>query len=369
MSADEVCSLAWHCTAAGGLNVEDLALDPSSRHQSEHLKKALGESTRSSRYTGKVPMWNHNTEEREIVDFPLDLPYERFASEYEKDPKAFQVDQYSDPQLPPLYFDHEVYKAKGSKACPVGYFPDAVPHTKKVSFFAFYWSNTLSGTRYLICTLRKSDLCKCGCKGFCTLGVVLEIIAWAFGILASGFYPAFRHDGKPFDDELRANQRGMPIAEGNCGALCEARMDLEENCGCCGFKRSSNLENPCFCCDCHRDHLFDFPASVETSTWTPKDPTEYNTRVQRAIFKRLVTNVKQLQRLKDALAFDTRKDGYCGLSLLQAFPELNLPKGARLLTNENVQDIHNLDTIEPPAELLFFDARGDHGLNFICPSS
>eukprot|EP00969_Alexandrium_andersonii_P161011 7115508-Alexandrium_andersonii.AAC.1 len=62
-------------------------------------------------------------------------------------------------------------------AVPVGYFSDGAPHTKKDSFMAFYWSNVLTQKRHLITVLRKSDLCKCGCKGFCTTGGLLKAIA------------------------------------------------------------------------------------------------------------------------------------------------------------------------------------------------
>ena len=242
MYASTVCTLAWHARNAGAAGVADLACDPGSTHQAEHLRTALGDVEETSFYTAKIPMWDHVQEERHHVDFPFDLPYERFAAEYEKKPESFQVDLCPDPaEMPPVYFDHTVYKDKGSKACPVGYFSDGVPHTKKDSFFAFYWSNMLTEDRYNICTLRKSDLCRCGCKGLCTLEAVQSVIAWAFQILASGKYPSFRHDGKPFAEERRANLRGMDLANGYCGALCEMRADLEEFSNSCGFKRSSHV--------------------------------------------------------------------------------------------------------------------------------
>ncbi len=69
----------------------------------------------------------------------------------------------------------------------------------------------------------------------------------------------------------------------------------------------------------------------------------------------------------NALTFDNRKKGYGGLSLLEDFDELNLPKGCRLLETGPVSDIHKVANLEVPAELTFFNARGDHGLNFLCP--
>jgi hypothetical protein len=46
---------------------------------------------------------------------------------------------------------------------------------------------------------------------------------------------------------------------------------------------------------------------------------------------------------------------------------LDLPIGARLLENHSVPDLHDLDSVQFPATLLFFDSDGNHGLNFVCP--
>ena len=201
LSAKAVCTIAWHATSAGAANVSDLAYDPASpgQHQAEHLRAAIGARAASTFYMGSVPMWDHVAEQRIYIDFPINAPHEQFASAYEASPKDFRVGDMADRSvLPALYGQHMVVQAQGDLACPIGYFSDAVPHTKKDSFYAFYWSNLLTGTRYLICALRKSDLCKCGCRGLCTFGAVLRMIVWSFTALASGKYPACRHDGCPF---------------------------------------------------------------------------------------------------------------------------------------------------------------------------
>eukprot|EP00959_Pyramimonas_sp_CCMP1952_P090131 1886784-Pyramimonas_sp.AAC.1 len=41
-------------------------------------------------------------------------------------------------------------QGQGLSLCHSGIFSDAVPHTKTDGFFAHYWSNTLTGRRYLI---------------------------------------------------------------------------------------------------------------------------------------------------------------------------------------------------------------------------
>eukprot|EP00969_Alexandrium_andersonii_P151293 6689665-Alexandrium_andersonii.AAC.1 len=121
------------------------------------------------------------------MDFPMNAPHEHFAALYDANPTAFDYDlDESAGNLPPTFWKHPVYQAKKQQAYPVGYFSDAVPHTKKDSFIVFYWSCLLGDTkRHMICSVRKADLCKCGCKGFCTLGAILRMIAWSFNALAS----------------------------------------------------------------------------------------------------------------------------------------------------------------------------------------
>lgn len=137
----------------------------------------------------------------------MDLPHESFARAVAKEPDSFSVRKFDPSMYPPRYREHAVVKAKGDLAVPVGYFSDGVPHTKKDSFIAHYWSNTLTGQRYMICSIRKSDLCRCGCKGFCTIGRLQRIIAWSFNVLADGRYPRFDYNGQPFADELRSSTK------------------------------------------------------------------------------------------------------------------------------------------------------------------
>lgn len=264
--------------------------------------------------------------------------------------------------LPHTYRAHPVTQSKGEDcSVALGYFSDAVPHTKRDSFFCFYWSNLLTHTRYLICVVRKSDLCKCGCKGFCTLGTVSKIIAWSFNALATGEYPAFDHNGLPFQDGLRAAQRGTLIAAGVCGALCEMRADLLEFVGACGFKTWSNADHPCFCCSCERGDLFEFR---QAKSWLVKDGASYDEMVRRSCIKVHVVSSSQLAELIGALCFDER---YAGLALADGFPALGLPVGARLLQDGPVIDVHRLEHLAAPCSLSFFDSKGDHGLNLIFP--
>eukprot|EP00959_Pyramimonas_sp_CCMP1952_P362513 7591831-Pyramimonas_sp.AAC.1 len=85
----------------------------------------------------------------------------------------------------------------------------------------------MPGKRFLICVIKKSDLCACGCQGWCTIGCVHRILTWSFTTLSKGVWPSFDHNGEPLD-EMRSTHRGFQLAGGKCGALCEYRADLLE---------------------------------------------------------------------------------------------------------------------------------------------
>ncbi|CAK0831430.1 unnamed protein product [Prorocentrum cordatum] len=220
------------------------------------------------------------------------------------------------------------------------------------------------GIRYLICVIRKSDLCRCGCRGFCTLGTILRVIAWAFNVLAVGLYLLLDHEGKPFEDLVRANKHRFTIAEGWVGALTELRADLLEIFERIGVTRFSNVLNPCFQCSVHKSKLFDFPVSMEACQWVPRDETVYNLMMHRALVKRTVVNRAQLRRLMTCMHLDEELGG---LGLHTPFPELGLEKGYRLIEDGDLHDIHALRDAEVPIELTFFNALLNLGLNMICP--
>eukprot|EP00969_Alexandrium_andersonii_P185062 8175677-Alexandrium_andersonii.AAC.1 len=109
-------------------------------------------------------------------------------------------------ELPDTYAHHPVTQARGGKSSPVGFFSDGVPFTKSDGFTAMYWSNLITGKRTLICVVRKSDLCQCGCRGQCTMGGIFRILVWSFNVLATGQYPTHRHDGGRLDARRRQLQ-------------------------------------------------------------------------------------------------------------------------------------------------------------------
>ena len=340
LTAEGVCSLAWHSVRAGARGVADLACDPKRQDQAKYLRQQIQARTKNSFYIARLPMWDKRNQSRKLEDFPMALPHESFPRELALDPAGFDpMIGREQGRLSPLYSQHEVVRTKGENACPVGYFSDAVPHTNRDSFFAFYWSSIVSGKRYLICSLRKQDLCQCGCRGYCTLHQAMRIIAWSFNCLASGIWPEVRHDGSAFVDDGtdRYILQGTHLADGKCGAMCEFRADLLEIIGAMGFAQpwSPGINrHPCFLCECEPGDLHEYPLRIEDGddVFPPRDAAAYQRLLQQSVQEREIVDQDLLDKVISLLHFDSRKQGVGpGLLLREAVPELNLPRHARLI--------------------------------------
>ena len=72
--------------------------------------------------------------------------------------------------LPPIYADHPVVQSAAPRAAvPLALFLDGVEYSKRNSIIGFCLINVATGKRELLCSIRKSVLCKCGCGGWDSL--------------------------------------------------------------------------------------------------------------------------------------------------------------------------------------------------------
>lgn len=311
-----------------------------------------------------VPMWDHDTQSRYLCSFPLYLPHEVFADEYVRDPSSFDFANFNMDKLPPNFFNHKVMVDHAPYVTPLGYYSDGVPFTRSDSFISYYMSNVLTGQRFMLCSLRKSDVCKCSCNGNCTYGTILRILAWSFNQIAEGVFPACDHLQRPFANERRAAKRGLPLAGQFRGALVEFRADLLEFVGAAGFKQWSNNTNPCWCCGSPKSHLYKFPTSMANCIWAPRDSAAYDCMVRNSTKRVHITDKRVLKLLLRQLELN---DDAGGLALKADFPLLGLKKGWRLIEEDSIHDVHEAESVELPATFCFFDKNCGVGLNHLCP--
>ena len=144
------------------------------------------------------------------------------------------------------------------------------------------------------------------------------------------------------------------------------RADLLEFVSACGFKTWANNDNPCFCCDVAKDQMHEFPPAMRLSKWTPRAAATYDEQVRQSLKHVHIEDDDVLQEVLSCLQWDA-KHGGLAVPNGTRFPTLGLEPGDRLVQEGQVGDLYNLSSVSAPADLVFFQTKGFHGLNFIFP--
>jgi len=247
--------------------------------------------------------------------------------------------------LPRRYYRHSrvVGAAAGEFVAPYGIFIDGAKYKRGDSVVAIWFFSLITRLRHLIVVIKKAQVCKCACRGWCTWHRAFVYLAWAMEAMQRGVFPERRHDGTEWDD-------GDPNA-----ALAGTRM--VHPCVCIYFKADWGEYAPTIglpawsaalypCKDCHVDqeqlcHVDRSCADQFPFTRTTGDDYEAACRlcerrvviVNRAAHIRIVAN----------LFFDKRDHGNAGRCLRLNMPEFGLLKGDRLEPSTYTPDILAFD--------------------------
>ena len=103
--------------------------------------------------------------------------------------------------------------------------------------------------RNTIAVLKKSELCACGCRGWCTIYHFFKELHWELCALAEGIHPTNRHDRADWAEAAhkRRDLAGKPM--GIKAALLFLKGDWAEFAATFGFPSWGDLLRPCFCCN------------------------------------------------------------------------------------------------------------------------
>ena len=108
-------------------------------------------------------------------------------------------EEISQNHLPPAYFDNAIVKENPpGTVMPIAVYVDAVPFSRTDAAIGFFIYNMVTGIRTLSALLPKTELCQCGCKGWCSFYEVFDMLHWSFLALRVGEWPTNRHDQLPF---------------------------------------------------------------------------------------------------------------------------------------------------------------------------
>ena len=229
ISAKDFCVIAHWMQLSHGKGVEDFAKKPSSeeKHYNDHLQLVIARQYRNPALEYyPIPMMSKKSTARDIVQIPFNLPTEQLARKYfvgNTSPSEHDLQQ----ALPPLpcfdpigdldiFRSHPVVKKceragiHRSRIRAGGIYMDAAKYSNNDSFEGIFYNDIESGYRCLVVVVRKSELCNCGCRGWCTLFAMQQVIAADLNNGARGRWSDVDSFGRPHQGPGMEHRQSRP---------------------------------------------------------------------------------------------------------------------------------------------------------------
>ena len=271
--------------------------------------------------------------------------HEALAAEIENDPTLLTTKL--EDRLRAGDFDHERYESHpvtqsdGPPVLPLSIFVDGVPYSKTDSVVGIWGYNEVSHMRHLLVVMRKRCMCKCGCRGWCSLWEIWRFIMWTLNACADGLWPARRSDSADWErpqDTRRAGKAGSALPFR--GALVKIKGDLPEFASTFGFPGTGSVSRPCLKCTwCPALGFWEPLAQLNAFSFPSLllEAADYDAACARCEKKILVGRAER-DAILPLLAFDKRKTSASGngLAMLQDFGPLGLRKKDRLEPSEEL---------------------------------
>ena len=339
LSAKDVCIIGWWAAQAGAVGpVRALAKapgDPSSGHYSMHFDSVCGTvKDNPKHYSLQVPMFDRAEGLRKEQSLACLPPHEALVDELEGEEAWQQKLLHYVDTSPPAYRQHLVVaRSLPSLAIPVSLYMDGVQYTSQGgSVLGFFLVNEITDQRHLLCCLRKFEMCRCGCGGWCSLWPVFAFIHWSLRSLSLGVFPHQRHNGQPFSDSEGRRARAASQPLGVVAACLYIKADLAEFAHTLGLPSTAANQHPCFLCRCQRPEYVRFVGwDVLAMPWPAKSFEDYKADCAKCELWRTVS-LADRAALCRLLAYDKRRTTGAsrGLALTSDYAPLGLLKGDRL---------------------------------------
>ena len=343
LSAKSVCVACWFAHKAGAVApVGQYAFRPNapSGHYQRHLDLVTGVRVKEEvawRYTVDIPQHAKYDLSRSSHECIINVPHEVLNEEILGN--AGILEKVAATTWPRAYYQNPVFQRRHGPVVPLALYLDGVPTTKKDGALGFWIYNLVTMRRHLIAVIRKSTMCKCGCKGWDSIHPLWCFLRWTLEAMSLGAFPYRRHDSRAWKapDEQRAQLGGTPLAFR--GMLLQIKGDWAEFSSSLGFTNWAATLAPCLFCRCTQASLADFGG------WSPLSPV--HALVGHADFEAACGACEQKRRLskaewqlvKNSLAYVKASDGPRGRALLCDLPSLGLLKHDRLEPDLVLQDI------------------------------
>ena len=357
LTAKDTCLIGYWASQAGAQGpVKELGLGPGrpTGHYQRHLDRKCGMRGQAEDfYQIAVPAHTKHNVERTVINVSVAPPHECLHREYTEDPDL--TAKAKDIEWPPSVLEHKVFKGSGGTAVPLALYVDAAEYSTQGSILLFVICNLVSGARHLACVVKKKDFCRCGCRGWCSLKPIMDLLNWSFSALARGMFPASRHDGAPWrpEEEHRQSLANLPLSL--VGAVAQVKGDWAEFSHTFGFPSWKHSEYPCLFCRADRDSMYAFDNLDEPGLpWDTIGMEEYEVACRRCERHVVIRSEEQRARIVEQLYYDKRAAGSRGRSLKAGIPELQLKAGDRLEPNTTLCDVADFEQLPLPATVLFW---------------
>ena len=351
LSARQACILAFWATKGGLVNevLNKIAVRPTAQsgYFSQVFDRVLGTKPSDTEvYEVNVGLRLRHDASRRFDPVPIIPPHEVLAKEMAVSDEAEREFRaaVANNELPPLYWEHPAVRAApaGAMVHPIAFYVDAVPFGRQESVLGFWCQLLLSQERHLIAVLRKSELCNCGCKGWCSYAPIWEALAWSTKALHAARYPSSRHDGQPWrpTDQGRAALTGSSLGFSSCVLFLKG--DWSEFANTVGFPNWSDQISPCPFCFADRHTWFDCEQlTALTPSHMPKDARSYEDACARCEIP-LELDAAAIDRLRGRLVYVKTKKAQ-GRYLSSPLPEYGLLQYDRLEPSRELLDIAAID--------------------------
>ena len=377
LSAKQCCVLAWWAVKGGATGdiTEKLAFRPTapSGHYNRKFKSATGAHAHDHRnYVFSTPGYVKTSATRESINLTICPPHESLSEEVDHDPDI--LSKASDRQrkhlFPPRYDSHPVVTGAPENTIVVPYalYLDGLPYNKVDSLLAIYAYTTISERRHLVASIRKKDICKCGCHGYCTLFQVFSVLRWSMSAAASGQFPSCRHNGEVFSstDSVRSRRSGEDM---KCRfALMYLKGDWAEYCTTLGLTSWSANHHCCPWCQTSQETFFDTAGfSFNSFPHALKSDDTYEAACAVCEIRCAFVSQADLDSVRAELFFDPLGQTHQGRALGKRFPHLGLKIGDRVEPCAELPDVAMLDSLRAPCTVLFWRPANEVGVKRRCP--
>jgi hypothetical protein len=362
LTSKHFCTIMHYLAACNIQEAKKYSLNPeaSTGHFNRKVNTSVeGHDSELERYKFELPGHDKMSMTRVKHSFDVMPAHEQIDEDLLENPKTTELIEWIQ-TAPPAYTEHPVVVA-----CPDGspeglvhpgsVYLDGVPYANNDSVIGVWIENIISQKRYLVLVLRKKIVCRCGCRGWCTLFGIFNFLNWTLESLANGIYPYRRHDNQVWrhNDKRRSQMCGQRMRRRFC--IVYTKGDLSEYCGTLGFPNWNDNTRSCLYCSGFGDGLYDAHGnSILGLRWRCNDDEDYYRACERCEIVIVLTVGAKARILEVGLKYSRHTNGPFGRCLKGDIADLGLRVNDRLEPTPNLSDVADFDDLPIGDSVVFW---------------